>query len=56
MHPLFANADRRSGEVIGVAIEVHRIIGSGLLESIYFHELNLIDGIARRLLPATKNS
>jgi GxxExxY protein len=35
MHPLFANADRLSGEVIGAAIEVHRIMGPGLLESIY---------------------
>jgi GxxExxY protein len=35
MHPLFAQADRLSGEVIGAAIEVHRIMGPGLLESIY---------------------
>jgi GxxExxY protein len=35
MHPLFARADRLSGEVIGAAIEVHRIMGPGLLESIY---------------------
>jgi GxxExxY protein len=35
MHPLFAKADRLSGEVIGAAIEVHRILGPGLLESIY---------------------
>jgi GxxExxY protein len=35
MHPLFAKADRLSGEVIGAAIEVHRIMGPGLLESIY---------------------
>jgi GxxExxY protein len=35
MHPLFAKADKLSGEVIGAAIEVHRIIGPGLLESIY---------------------
>ncbi len=35
MHPLFAEADRLSSEVIGAAIEVHRIIGPGLLESIY---------------------
>jgi hypothetical protein len=33
MHPLFANADRLSGEVIGAAIEVHRIMGPGLLET-----------------------
>jgi len=35
MHPLFAKADRLSREVVGVAIEVHRILGPGLLESIY---------------------
>jgi GxxExxY protein len=35
MHPLFAKADRLSGEAIGAAIEVHRIMGPGLLESIY---------------------
>jgi GxxExxY protein len=35
MHPLFAKADRLSGEVIGAAIEVHRIMGPGLLERIY---------------------
>jgi hypothetical protein len=34
MHPLFAKADRLSGEVIGAAIEVHRIMGPGLWESI----------------------
>ena len=35
MHPNFAKADGLSGEVIGAAIEVHRIMGPGLLESIY---------------------
>jgi GxxExxY protein len=35
MHPLFGKADSLSGEVIGAAIEVHRIMGPGLLESIY---------------------
>jgi GxxExxY protein len=35
MHPLFDKADRLSGEVINAAIEVHRIMGPGLLESIY---------------------
>jgi GxxExxY protein len=35
MHTLFAKADRLSAEVIGAAIEVHRIMGPGLLESIY---------------------
>ena len=35
MHPLFDKADRLSGEVINAAIQVHRIMGPGLLESIY---------------------
>ncbi len=33
MHRLFAKADGLSAEVIGAGIEVHRIIGPGLLES-----------------------
>ncbi len=45
MHPQFARADSLSGEVIGAAIEVHRTMGPGLLESIYerclIHELEL---------------
>ena len=45
MHPHFGKADRLSREVIGAAIEVHRILGPGLLESIYerclLHELEL---------------
>lgn len=40
-----ANADKVSHEVIGAAIEVHRTVGPGLLESIYeeclAHELRL---------------
>jgi hypothetical protein len=64
MHPLFAKADTLSGEVIGAAIEVHRIMGPGLLESIYerclLRELELrgipvrnqeVDGISRLVLP-----
>jgi GxxExxY protein len=35
MHPLFTKADQLSHEVIGAAIEVHRLKGPGLLESIY---------------------
>ncbi len=35
MHPEFERADRLSGDVIGAAIEVHRALGPGLLESIY---------------------
>lgn len=45
MHPRFQQADRLSREVIGAAIEVHRIMGPGLLEKIYekclLHELQL---------------
>ena len=45
MHPQFHKADRLSREVIGAAIEVHRIMGPGLLESIYekclLHELEI---------------
>ena len=35
MHPRFLDADRMSREAIGAAVEVHRILGPGLLESIY---------------------
>jgi GxxExxY protein len=35
MHPLFVKADKLSYEVIGAAIEVHRLKGPGLIESIY---------------------
>jgi GxxExxY protein len=35
MHPLFAKADKLSFAAIGAAIEVHRIMGPGLLEGIY---------------------
>ena len=35
MHPHFEKADKLSHAVIGAAIEVHRIQGAGLLESIY---------------------
>jgi GxxExxY protein len=45
MHPKFQQADGLSREVIGAAIEVHRVMGPGLLESIYHkclvHELQL---------------
>lgn len=45
MHPLFQKADQLSSQVIGGAIEVHRELGAGLLESIYekclMHELEL---------------
>jgi GxxExxY protein len=35
MHPLFKKADELSRDAIGAAIEVHRLKGPGLLESIY---------------------
>jgi GxxExxY protein len=47
MHPLFSSADRLSHTVIGAALEVHRLKGPGLIESIYekclMHELQLRD-------------
>lgn len=49
MHSDFAKANAPSGKVIGAAIEVHRLKGPGLIESIYerclMRELELI-GIA----------
>lgn len=45
MHPLYAQAHALSSVVIGAAIEVHKTLGPGLLESIYekclIHELQL---------------
>jgi GxxExxY protein len=35
MHPLFQKADELSHAVIGAAIEIHRLKGPGLIESIY---------------------
>ena len=35
MHELFTKADELSRNAIGAAIEVHRVLGPGLLESIY---------------------
>jgi GxxExxY protein len=35
MHPLYEKACRLTGEIIAAAIEVHRTMGPGLIESIY---------------------
>ena len=35
MHPLYSKADELSRLAIGAAIEVHRLKGPGLIESIY---------------------
>lgn len=35
MHPRYIRADELTHEAIGAAIEVHRLKGAGLLESIY---------------------
>jgi GxxExxY protein len=35
VHPLYEKADRLSREAIGAAIEVHKHMGAGLIESIY---------------------
>lgn len=50
MHPLFSRADEISKEVIGAAIEVHRLLGPGLLESVY--ERCLLRELELRLLSA----
>jgi GxxExxY protein len=50
MHPLYAKADSLSGEVISAAIEVHRILGPGLFESIY--ERCLMRELELRGIPA----
>lgn len=35
MHKLYTKADALTREVIGAAIEVHRVMGPGLIESVY---------------------
>jgi GxxExxY protein len=35
MHPLYEKASSLTGEIIAAAIEVHRTMGPGLVESIY---------------------
>ena len=56
MHALFRRADELSHSVIGAAIEVHRLKGPGLIESIYekclLRELSLrqISAVNQRLI------
>ena len=50
MHPLYQKAERLSGEVIGAAIEVHRHMGSGLIESVY--ERYMLRELELRSIPA----
>jgi GxxExxY protein len=51
MHRLYSAADALSSKVIGAAIEVHRVLGPGLLESIY--EKCLLRELELRGIPAT---
>lgn len=50
MHPKFQHADELSRQVIGAAIEVHRLKGPGLIESIY--EKCLMRELFLRQIPA----
>jgi GxxExxY protein len=52
VHPKFPQADKLSGEIIGAAIEVHRLMGPGLLENIY--ERCLLRELELRQLPTTR--
>ncbi len=49
MHPLFPEADALTREVIGAAIDVHRHLGPGLMESIY--ERCLLRELSLRQIP-----
>lgn len=51
MHPKFPKANMLSSEIIGAAIEVHRLMGPGLLESIY--ERCLLREFELRRIPTT---
>jgi hypothetical protein len=62
MHSLFVRADRLSGEVIGAATLMHRIMGPRLLESMKllnvplgrlfnFHDVRLVYRLSRLVLP-----
>jgi len=52
MRVLYARADALSKAVIGAAIEVHRITGPGLIESV--HEKYLLRELVLRGIPASK--
>jgi GxxExxY protein len=52
MHPLYNKAHAYSGRVIGAAIEVHRIKGPGLIESIY--EKCMIRELVLQNIPAVQ--
>ena len=56
MHPLYCKADELSRVAIGAAIEIHRLKGPGLIESIYERclvrelELRQITAVNQRLV------
>ena len=55
--PVPAEVERAARQAIGAAIEVHRLLGAGFLESIYeralIHELNLRGLAVRRQVPVS---
>jgi GxxExxY protein len=55
--PVPAEVERTARQAIGAAIEVHRLLGAGFLESIYeralIHELNLRGLAVRRQVPVS---
>jgi GxxExxY protein len=51
VHALYQKADRISHHEIGAAIEVHRHMGSGLIESIY--ERCMLRELELRSIPST---
>lgn len=51
MHPLYPKANKLTQRVIGAAIEVHRLKGPGLIESIY--ERCLLRELELQLIPVT---
>lgn len=52
MHSNYERADRLTGQLIGAAIEVHRTLGPGLLESVY--EKCLLRELEVRAIPALR--